>query len=100
MGTGAHCCGVEFGGNTSSVVRVNLDGSVNVFSAGGRQGQGSETTLAQVAAEEMGVSLDRVSIVTGDTDSVPFASGSSASTTMFRTGWATAKPVVMQRNSC
>ena len=89
VGTGAHCCGVEFGGNTSSVVRVNLDGSVNVFSACGRQGQGSETTRAQVAAEEMGVSLDRISIVTGDTDSVPFASGSSASTTMFRTGWAT-----------
>ena len=89
VGTGAHCCGVEFGGNTSSVVRVNLDGSINVFSACGRQGQGSETTLAQVAAEEMGVSLDRVSIVTGDTDSVPWASGSSASTTMFRTGWAT-----------
>ena len=89
VGTGAHCCGVEFGGNTSSVVRVNHDGSVNVFSACGRQGQGSETTLSQVAAEEMGVPLDKVSIVTGDTDAVPWASGSSASTTMFRTGWAT-----------
>jgi xanthine dehydrogenase molybdenum-binding subunit len=89
VGTGAHCCGVEFGGNTSSVIRVNHDGSVNVFSACGRQGQGSETTLVQVAAEEMGVPMDKVSIVTGDTDAVPWASGSSASTTMFRTGWAT-----------
>ena len=89
VGTGAHCCGVEFGGNTSSVVRVNHDGSVNVFSSCGRQGQGSETTLSQVAAEEMGVSLDQVSIVTGDTNATPWASGSSASTTMFRTGWAT-----------
>ena len=89
VGTGAHCCGVEFGGNTSSVVRVNHDGSVNVFSAAGRQGQGSETTLVQVAAEEMGVPVEKVSIVTGDTYVVPWASGSSASTTMFRTGWAT-----------
>ena len=89
VGTGAHCCGVEFGGNTSSVVRVNHDGSVNVFSSCGRQGQGSETTLSQVAAEELGVSLDMVNIVTGDTDAMPWSSGSSASTTMFRTGWAT-----------
>ena len=89
VGTGAHCCGVEFGGNTSSVVRMNHDGSVNVFSAAGRQGQGSETTLVQVAAEEMGVPVEKVSIVTGDTHVVPWASGSSASTTMFRTGWAT-----------
>ena len=89
VGTGAHCCGVEFGGNVSSVVRVNLDGSINVFSACGRQGQGSETTLSQVAAEEFGVPIEMVNIETGDTSAVPFASGSSASTTMFRVGWAT-----------
>jgi CO/xanthine dehydrogenase Mo-binding subunit len=89
VGTGAHVCGVEFEGNTSAVVRINPDGSVKVHCAVGRQGQGSETTQSQVAAETLGVSLSMVEIETGDTDSCPWSHGSLASNTMFRVGWAT-----------
>ena len=88
-GTGAHVCGVEFEGNVSAVVRINSDGSAKVHCAVGRQGQGSETTQAQVAAEELGISFDKVEIETGDTDSCPWSHGSLASNTMFRVGWAT-----------
>ncbi|MEH6471680.1 MAG: xanthine dehydrogenase family protein molybdopterin-binding subunit [Halopseudomonas sp.] len=88
VGTGAHCCGVEFGGNASATVRVNHDGSLNIFASCGRQGQGSETTLSQVACEELGIELEKSSIINGDTTAMPWSSGSSASTTMFRTGWA------------
>jgi xanthine dehydrogenase molybdenum-binding subunit len=89
VGTGAHVCGVEFEGATSAVVRINPDGSVKVFCSIGRQGQGSETTQAQVAAEELGVALDMVEVETGDTDSCPWSHGSLASNSMYRVGWAT-----------
>ena len=65
VGTGAHVCGVEFEGNVSAVVRINPDGSAKVHCAVGRQGQGSETTQVQVAAEELGIPFDKVEIETG-----------------------------------
>ena len=89
VGTGAHVCGVEFEGSSSAVVRINPDGSAKVHCSVGRQGQGSETTQSQVAAEELGISVDMVEIETGDTDSCPWNHGSLASSTMYRTGWAT-----------
>ena len=89
VGTGAHVCGVEFEGNASAIVRLNPDGSLKVHCSVGRQGQGSETTQAQVAAEEMGLPLSMVEVETGDTDSCPWSHGSLASNTMFRVGWAT-----------
>jgi xanthine dehydrogenase molybdenum-binding subunit len=89
LGTGAHVCGVEFEGSTSAVVRINPDGSAKVYCAVGRQGQGSETTLSQVAAETLGIPYERIEIETGDTDSCPWSHGSIASGTMFRVGFAT-----------
>ena len=88
VGTGAHVCGVEFEGNTSAVVRINPDGSAKVHAAAGRQGQGSETTLTQVAAETLGIPLDQVGWELGDTDSCPWSHGSLASNTMYRIGFA------------
>jgi len=89
VGTGSHTCGVEAEGNSSSIVRLNPDGSVKVFCSAGRQGQGSETTQAQVAAEALGVPLEIVEVETGDTDACPWGHGSIASNTMYRGGWAT-----------
>ena len=89
VGTGAHVCGVEFEGSSSAVVRINPDGSAKVHCSVGRQGQGSETTQSQVAAEELGLPFEMIEIETGDTDSCPWNHGSLASSTMYRTGWAT-----------
>ena len=89
VGTGAHVCGVEFEGSSSAVVRINPDGSAKVHCSVGRQGQGSETTQSQVAAEELGLPIGMIEIETGDTDSCPWNHGSLASSTMYRTGWAT-----------
>jgi xanthine dehydrogenase molybdenum-binding subunit len=88
VGTGAHVCGVEFEGASNAMVRMNPDGSVKVHAAVGRQGAGAETTQAMVVAEELGLTLDQVAIETGDTDSCPWNHGSLASSTMYRTGWA------------
>ena len=54
-------------------VRLEIDGHVTVFTAQAPHGQSHETTLAQVAADEMGVSLDWVRVVHGDTASSPFS---------------------------
>ncbi len=89
VGTGSHTCGVESEGNSSAIVRLNPDGSAKVFVSAGRQGQGSETTQAQVAAEVIGLPLDMVDVETGDTDACPWGHGSIASNTMYRAGWAT-----------
>lgn len=88
VATGIHCCGVEFEGNTSAVVRINPDGSAKVHASAGRQGQGSETTLSQVAAETLGIDFELVEIETGDTDACPWSHGSIASNTMYRIGFA------------
>lgn len=97
VGTGAHVCGVEFEGATSALVRINPDGSIKVYCSVGRQGQGSETTQSQVAAEALGVPYEMVEIETGDTDSCPWSHGSLASNTMYRVGWATRAAAVDAR---
>ena len=53
-------------------VRLEPDGTVTVFSGQSPQGQGHATTLAQVAADELGIPLAHVRVVYGDTDSAPF----------------------------
>lgn len=52
--------------------RLEPTGHLTIASCQSPHGQGHETTIAQVAADEMGVSLDRVRVVFGDTDSTPF----------------------------
>lgn len=51
--------------------RIELDGSVTVAIIQAPGGQGHETTVAQVAAEELGVPVTTVRVVHGDTDAVP-----------------------------
>ena len=89
VGTGIHLCGEEMEGNTDAVVRILKDGSVKLCVSVGRHGTGAETTQSQVAAETLGIPFDLIEIETGDTDSCPWSRGSLASTTMFRTGFAT-----------
>ena len=55
-----------------SWARLEPTGDLTIASCQSPHGQGHETTIAQVAADELGVSLDRVRIVFGDTDSTPF----------------------------
>jgi xanthine dehydrogenase molybdenum-binding subunit len=89
MATGVHCCGTEDEHSASALVRVHADGSVTLCCAMGRQGQGSETTQAQIAAETLGVSIERIRVEAGDTDICPPNHGSIASNTAYRTGFAT-----------
>jgi carbon-monoxide dehydrogenase large subunit len=52
--------------------RLELDGSVTVFTSQMPHGQSHETTLAQLTADQLGVGIDRVRVVHGDTQDTPF----------------------------
>jgi CO/xanthine dehydrogenase Mo-binding subunit len=83
-GTGIACAFKDGGiphSVSTAVVRVHADGSVTVFTGSVEHGQGSTTVLAQVAAETLGVDLDRVSITAPDTALTPYDQGTSASRT-------------------
>jgi CO/xanthine dehydrogenase Mo-binding subunit len=69
-------------------VRILVDGSVLVMTGSTEMGQGSKTALAQIAAEELGVDLDRVQIVQSDTGSTPYERTTGASRTTVLVGLA------------
>jgi len=63
----------------SAEVRVNPTGSVEVLTGCHAHGQGHETTFAQLVSERLGIPIDNVSIVHGDTDKVQFGMGTYGS---------------------
>src|SRR3954469_25115560 len=60
-------------------IRVNPTGSVTVFTGSHSHGQGHETTFAQVVAARLGMSVENVDVVHGDTGRVPFGMGTYGS---------------------
>jgi len=71
--------GAQAGLWESSTVRVHPTGSVTVFTGSSTQGQGHETTFAQIVAEKLGIDMDQVEVVHGDTDQVQFGMGTYGS---------------------
>jgi carbon-monoxide dehydrogenase large subunit len=66
-------------GHEGATVRMDPSGAVTVLAGVTSQGQSTETTLAQIAAADLGVSFASVSVVLGDTDATPFGLGAFAS---------------------
>ena len=60
-------------------VRVHPTGSVTVFTGSHSHGQGHETTFAQVVASRLGIAVESVDVVHGDTGRVPFGMGTYGS---------------------
>ena len=85
----------------NAYLRIDETGRVTVFSGKIEMGQGVHTSLAQMAAEELGVSLDAITMVMGDTDLCPWDAGTwgSLTTRMFgpalRAAAAEARTVLM-----
>ncbi len=63
----------------SAEVRVNPTGSVEVLTGSHAHGQGHETTFAQLVSERLGVPMESINIVHGDTDKVQFGMGTYGS---------------------
>ncbi len=75
--------------SAGSIVKVEEDCSVYFFTGAADTGQGSNTALSQIAAQELGVSYDRIKCTSGDTETTPFDTGSFASRVTFISGNAT-----------
>jgi carbon-monoxide dehydrogenase large subunit len=79
LGVSAYVEGTGIGPFEGADVRVDPDGTVYVLVGVGSQGQAHETTLAQLAAAELGVELEHVVVRGGDTRLVGFGMGTIAS---------------------
>ncbi len=71
--------GARAGLYEAATIRVNPTGSISVLTGSHSHGQGHETTFAQVVSEKLGVDIDSVEIVHGDTDKIPFGMGTYGS---------------------
>jgi carbon-monoxide dehydrogenase large subunit len=66
-------------GHEGTTVRMDPSGAVTVLAGVTSQGQGLETTVAQLVASELSVPVESVRVVLGDTDATPFGLGAFAS---------------------
>jgi aerobic carbon-monoxide dehydrogenase large subunit len=90
LGIGIACYVEEtaLGPYESAIVRVEASGRVTLLTGACPSGQGHHTVLAQIAADELGVSPDDVVVIHGDTDLIPYGVGTYASRTAAIAGTA------------
>ncbi len=72
-------------------IRVHPTGSVTVFTGTHSHGQGHETTFAQLVSDQLGVPIDQVDVVHGDTAKIPFGMGTYGSRSLAVGGSAMVK---------
>lgn len=75
--------------SAGSIIKVEEDCSVYLFTGAADTGQGSNTALSQIACQELGISYSRIKCTSGDTEITPFDTGSFASRVTFISGNAT-----------
>ncbi len=75
----------------AAVLKLNDDGFFNLLVGATDLGTGSDTILSQIAAEAIGVPVDRIVITSSDTDTTPYDVGAYASSTTFVSGNAARK---------
>ena len=75
----------------SATIKMNDDGSFNLLVGATDLGTGSDTVLAQIAAETLGVDVKDIIVYSSDTDMTPFDTGAYASSTTYVSGNAVKK---------
>ncbi|CAN5311174.1 xanthine dehydrogenase family protein molybdopterin-binding subunit [soil metagenome] len=92
VGIGVACYveGTGVGPYEGGHIRVETDGTVVVSTGLTSQGQGHQTMLAQIVADELGVPFERIRVTTGDTRRFKYAVGTFASRTAVMSGSAVA----------
>ncbi|MDP2294150.1 MAG: xanthine dehydrogenase family protein molybdopterin-binding subunit [Pseudolabrys sp.] len=71
--------GARITSQDGATAKLDAQGNITVHTGVTEQGQGAEAVIAQCAATSFGVSIDRVRVVTGDTDNTPYGGGTWAS---------------------
>ena len=75
----------------SAEIRFNATGNVSVFTGTHSHGQGHDTTFAQIVSDKLGVPLENIDLVHGDTDKGPFGMGTYGSRSLAVGGTAITK---------
>ncbi len=91
MAVTIHGSGIADLDMAAATLKMNDDGSFNLLIGATDLGTGSDTILAQIAAEELGVPLDDIIVYSSDTDFTPFDKGAYASSTTYISGGAVLK---------
>jgi carbon-monoxide dehydrogenase large subunit len=91
VGLAAYVQGTGVGPFESADVRIDGAGAVHVYIGVSSQGQSHETTMAQIAAAELGVDPERVFVVAADTSRLPFGNGTGGSRVAANAGPAVAR---------
>jgi putative selenate reductase molybdopterin-binding subunit len=91
MAIALHGSGVAGLDMASATIKMNDDGSFNLLIGATDLGTGSDTILAQMAAEVLGIPVDDLIIYSSDTDFTPFDTGAYASSTTYVSGGAVRK---------
>ncbi len=87
-GQGSGIPGIDMG---SAFIKMNEDASFNLQVGATDIGTGSDTALAQIAAEVLGVPVNKIIVYSSDTDMTPFDTGAYASSTTYISGSAVKK---------
>ncbi|MDP2646474.1 MAG: molybdopterin-dependent oxidoreductase [Desulfobacterales bacterium] len=92
-GIGIGVCAAQSGVNvyphgSSAIVRINSDGSATLFTGAVETGQGSDTVMCQIVAEELGLSLGDIVLVSADSELCPADLGNFLMGGVFVTGEA------------
>jgi len=86
IGISGYVEGTAIGPYEGATVRMDASGRAVVATGAASQGQGHETSFAQVAADALGIPLDWVTVVGGDTAAIPFGVGTFASRSAVNAG--------------
>jgi xanthine dehydrogenase molybdenum-binding subunit len=92
-----HSCGSNPAGTSEAEVTVDAEGRIALFSGTADQGSEQQTTLRQMVAEVLRVSLDDVGGSNADTSTCPFDSGPFSSRTVYATGIAVSRAAQVVR---
>src|SRR5262249_15098596 len=86
IGLSGYVEGTAIGPYEGATVRVDASGHAVVATGAASQGQGHETSFAQVAADALGIPIDWVTVVGGDSAAIPFGVGTFASRSAVNAG--------------
>ena len=90
VGISSYVEGTGVGPYEGATVRLDASGKAVVATGACSQGQGHETVYAQIAADALGIGLEDVTVIGGDTDAIPFGIGTFASRSTVLAGNAVA----------
>jgi CO/xanthine dehydrogenase Mo-binding subunit len=82
----------------AATIKLNDDGFYNLMIGATDIGQGSDTVLAQIAAETLGCPMDKMIVYSSDSDLTPFDTGAYASSTTYVSGNAVYKAALKMKN--